>query len=341
MDPLTQASLGAAVAVAVSSRENARWAALIGAVAGASPDLDVLIRSASDPLLSLQYHRHFTHALISAPLIGLCIAGLFKLLFFRSKVMFREWALYAILGALTHGLLDACTSYGTLLYWPLSHHRESWDLISVIDPLFTLPLVFLTFFAFAWRRPCFGQVALIICAFYFGFCGLQRCKATQMAQQLAADRGHVPEQYSIRPSFGNVLLWRMIYQFEGRYYVDAVRIAPGTVPRLYEGQSVEQFTVADAGACVAPESVLGGDIERFRFFSMGYLYQHPTEDDVVGDIRYAMWPDSVVPLWGIRINPALADTHTEMVHYRDPSKPSRDRLWAMICGRDVAAVDEP
>ncbi|CAA6679882.1 MULTISPECIES: metal-dependent hydrolase [unclassified Lentimonas] len=339
MDPLTQASLGAAVAIACCPRDQTRWAAFIGAVAGAAPDLDVLIRSASDPLLSLQYHRHFTHALISAPLIGLCVAGLFKLLFYRAKVTFREWALYAILGALTHGLLDACTSYGTLLYWPFNYHRESWDLISVIDPLFTLPLAFLTLFAFAWRRPRFAQVALVLCALYFGFCGVQRSKATQMAQQLAEARGHVPQRYSIRPSFGNVLLWRLIYEFEGRYYVDAVSILPGAAPRFYEGTSVEHFTVADAAATVAPESVLGRDIERFRFFSQGFLYQHPTEPDVVGDVRYAMWPDSVVPLWGIRIDPAKADAHTEMVHYRDPSKPSRDRLWEMICGRDVPAQE--
>ena len=40
------------------------------------------------------------------------------------------------MGAITHGLIDACTSYGTLLYWPISHHRESWDIISIIDPIF-------------------------------------------------------------------------------------------------------------------------------------------------------------------------------------------------------------
>jgi inner membrane protein len=340
MDPLTQASLGAAVAVAFSSREQARWAVLVGAVAGAAPDLDVLIRSASDPLLSLQYHRHFSHALITAPVIGLCVAAIFKLLFFRSKVSFRCFALYAVLGALTHGLLDACTSYGTMLYWPFSDYRESWDLISVIDPLFTLPLALLTLLAFAWRRPRFAQVALLVCALYFGFCGLQRSRATHVAEQLAAEREHQPERYSIRPSFGNTMLWRMIYRFEGRYYVDAVWIAPGATPRLYEGQSVEQFTAEHAAERVAPESVLGQDIERFRFFSQGYLYLHPADDQVVGDVRYAMWPDSVVPLWGIRIDPAKADQYTEMVHYRDPSKPSRDRLWEMIQGRQIVVLGE-
>ena len=41
---MTQASLGAAVAVAASTRPQARWALLLGALAGAAPDLDVLIR---------------------------------------------------------------------------------------------------------------------------------------------------------------------------------------------------------------------------------------------------------------------------------------------------------
>lgn len=339
MDPLTQASLGAAAAVACCSRAQTRWAGLIGAVAGAAPDLDVLIRSATDPLLTLEYHRHFTHALISVPVIALMVAVLFRWLFFRVQLRFGEWALYATVGALTHGLLDACTSYGTQLYWPLSSHRESWDLISVIDPLFTVPLAFLTVLAFAWRRPRFAQCALVLCALYFGFCGVQRSQAVRVADELAVARGHVPEDRSIRPSFGNVMVWRMIYLFEGRYYVDAVWVAPGQMPRVYEGQSVERFTGADAAERVNPESVLGRDIERFRFFSQGYLYQHPTEANVVGDIRYAMWPDSVVPLWGIRIDPTQVDAHTEMVHYRDPSKPARERLWAMICGRDVAAQE--
>ena len=120
--------------------------------------------------------------------------------------------------------------------------------------------------------------------------------------------------------------------------MDAVRIAPGAAPRLYTGQSVELFSPTHAAERVASDSVLGRDIERFRVFSQGYLYLHPDDDLVVGDVRYAMWPDSVVPLWGIRIDPEHADQHTEMVHFRDPSKPARERLWAMIQGREVAVL---
>ena len=335
MDPLTQAGIAAAFAVAISCREQARTAAFLGAIAGAVPDLDVLIRSGTDPLMSLQYHRHFSHALITAPLIGICVAAIFKLLLFWSKVPFRKCVLYAVAGALTHGLVDACTSYGTLLYWPFSNHRESWDLISIIDPVFTLPLVLLTFLAFKWRRPFFAQVALVFCLAYLGFCGFQRAKALEIVQQVATQRGHEPEQYSVRPSFANSILWRTVYRFEGHYYVDAVWTVPGEAPRLYPGHSVGVFTVEDAAGLVAPDSVLGHDIERFRHFSQGYLYRHPQEEYVLGDLRYAIHPDSIVSLWGIRVDPTKAEAHAELNYFREVSRASFVRLWKMIRGQDV------
>ena len=67
MDPLTHAVLGAACAQVVLQKQDKRNAWLVGALAAMAPDLDIVIRSASDPLLPLIYHRHFTHSLIFAP----------------------------------------------------------------------------------------------------------------------------------------------------------------------------------------------------------------------------------------------------------------------------------
>ena len=335
MDPLTQISIGAAVAVAISPREQTRLAAFFGAIAGAVPDLDVFIRSDADPLLMLQYHRHFTHSIIMAPVIGFCIAVVFKLLLFRVKVPFKKFVFYAVAGALTHGPIDACTSYGTLLYWPFSNYRESWDLISIIDPIFTVPLVFLTVLAFKRKRPLFAQIAVALCMTYLGFCGFQHAEAERLARELAAELNHETEVYSIRPSFANSVLWRTIYEFDGRYYVNAVWIVPGREPRIYPGRSVKVFSVEDAAEQVPPNSVLGRDIERFRYFSQGYLYRHPGEVDVLGDLRYAIYPDSILPLWGIRIDPDKNESHAELEYFRSVSKPSFKRLWRMICGQEV------
>ena len=91
---------------------------------------------------------------------------------------------------------------------------------------------------------------------------------------------------------------------------------------------------------IAPEdSVLAYDIERFRFFSQGYLYRYSDEANVVGDLRYAMFPDSIKPLWGIRMNPATPEDHVSMEYFRDPSQRSFDRLWRMIRGESVEPLD--
>ena len=70
MDPISQGALGAAaVQAAVGHRLGGRaW--VVGAAAGMAPDLDVLLRSASDPLFGLVMHRHFTHSLAFVPLGG-------------------------------------------------------------------------------------------------------------------------------------------------------------------------------------------------------------------------------------------------------------------------------
>ena len=68
MDPLTQGALGAALPQSTAVRgKYAGSAGLFGFLAGMAADLDVLIRSSSDPLLFLEYHRQFTHSLVFIP----------------------------------------------------------------------------------------------------------------------------------------------------------------------------------------------------------------------------------------------------------------------------------
>ncbi|MFO8026780.1 MAG: metal-dependent hydrolase [Opitutales bacterium] len=335
MDPLTQFSLGAAASVSLARKPlEVRHALVLGALAGGAPDLDVLISSEADPLLALEYHRHFTHALLMAPLIGALVVLLYKGIFARAFPLPRL-LLFGVVASLTHGLIDACTSYGTLLYWPLSHHRESWDIISVIDPLFTLPLLLLLILAWFRRRGTPARFALLFCCLYLGFGVYQREKAEDFARALAAQRGHYPVELTARPSLGNLLLWRVLYREGGKYYVDAVWTLPGFAERHYPGAAVQAFGSLDAYSLIDPDSVLWHDIERFRFFSQGYLYLHGKNPLVAGDLRYAMYPDSIVPLWGLTIDPSVPQAHGELLYFREASRSTFERLWRMIRGLPV------
>ena len=133
--------MGAAAAQSAIKKWDLAKIGIIGALAGMSPDLDVLIQSSKDPLLQLEYHRQFTHSLIFIPL-GAALCALVFWPFVHRSMSFKAVWITALAGYATHGLLDACTTYGTQLLWPFSTTRVAWDIISIVDPLFTLTLIF-------------------------------------------------------------------------------------------------------------------------------------------------------------------------------------------------------
>jgi membrane-bound metal-dependent hydrolase YbcI (DUF457 family) len=69
------------------------------------------------------------------------VAALLAWPFVRRRLRFATVYLLAVLGFLPSGLLDVCTSFGTHWLWPLYGERLAWNLIAIIDPLFTLILL--------------------------------------------------------------------------------------------------------------------------------------------------------------------------------------------------------
>ena len=74
MDPCTQGILGASLATCFGNKQNMRSALICGTIGGLSPDLDIFIRSSNDPLLTIDYHRNFTHSFFFLPLGSLTIS---------------------------------------------------------------------------------------------------------------------------------------------------------------------------------------------------------------------------------------------------------------------------
>ena len=156
MDPISQGTVGVAFAQSTANKKNILSISVIGFFAGLAPDLDVLIRSSTDPMLSLEYHRQFTHSLFFIPFGALIVTFLLYPLF-RKSINPKTVYLASFLGYATHGLLDACTSYGTLLFWPYSNQRVTWNNISIVDPLFTIPILILIGTAIKTRKSTRGS----------------------------------------------------------------------------------------------------------------------------------------------------------------------------------------
>lgn len=347
MDPLTQGTLGAVLPQATQHKIDKRLglAALVGFAGGMAPDLDVIIRSDVDPLLYLEYHRQFTHSLIFIPIGGLIMAALFQVVIGRRMGLpFKLVWLFATLGFVTHGFLDTATSYGTQLFWPFSNERFSWSIISIIDPLFTVPLLLCVILG-AWRkRVLYPRIGLAWAVLYLGLGTWQHWTALQIGHEIAEERGHTPLRLEAKPSFGNIIVWKVVYETEGRYYVDAVRTGPGA-KMVFPGESVAKLDIKRDFPWLDPTMQQAKDIERFRWFSQGFVAQDPERPLRVIDVRYSLLPHEIKSLWSIRLDPeADADWHARFETHRRRGPNDKDILWAMIKGDDLpqqAAVDPP
>lgn len=331
MDIVTQGIAGAVLAQTGANRQHKTAATLIGFLAGLLPDADILIRSAEDPLLNLEFHRQFSHSLLFIP-IGAGMAALLLWPFFRKHLPIPSIYLFSLLGYSIGGLLDACTSFGTQLLWPFSDTRIAWNLIAVVDPVFTLGL--LAGLLMGWRtgRRRFPALAVGFACLYLAFAYLQQQFAMQAQQQLINQRGHNASMAIVKPSLGNVLLWRSVYRHHDHYYVDAIRVGIWNKVRLYPGDSIPAYAIKPHQN-EATASRQTRDIIRFGRLSQGYLVQHPRDRHVIGDIRYAMLPNSIEPLWGVRLNPGNQQAGVEEATFRKSDTATRKQFTDMLLGK--------
>lgn len=148
MDSLSQIVLGAAVGEAVLGKKIGNKAMFYGAIAGTIPDLDTFIGNLFDTITAIEIHRGFTHSVVFsvlfAPIFGWLISKIEK----NPEISWKNWSWLMFWGFITHPLLDAHTTWGTQLFWPLDL-RLAYKNIFVIDPLYTLP--FLVFVILALR----------------------------------------------------------------------------------------------------------------------------------------------------------------------------------------------
>ena len=333
MDPLTQGAVGAVLPQAISNHAYVRRAAFFGFCAGILADLDIIFSSSHDPLFFLEFHRQFTHSLIFIPFGGgLCAIILYSLLGQKWHLNFSQTYFFCTVGYSTHCLLDACTSYGTQLLWPFSNMRVSWDIIAIIDPLITFPLITGVLITTLTKKPIFARITFGWSILYLLIGLYQRDQAITFASDLAFNRGHNALRIEAKPSFANLIVWKTIYETENQFYIDAIRLLGS--PKLFKGKSIAKLNVSEQFPWLDPDSQQARDVERFRWFSDNYIAQNPKFKNQIIDVRYSMLPNDINPLWFIVLKPdSDKNMHAEYRVNRSNTQKNAIKLWSMIINK--------
>ncbi len=116
----------------------AMFAATLGSL---FPDIDIGAELLSRNQLGiLQIHRNVTHSFVCLPVFAVALAALTYAYARRRGWQAPSWmaltGIYAA-GLASHILLDAATSFGTMIWSPWSYTRVAWDLVFIIDVALT------------------------------------------------------------------------------------------------------------------------------------------------------------------------------------------------------------
>src|SRR4051812_32025691 len=189
MEPVTHLLTGAAISRAGLNRKTA-LATLTLVLAAEFPDIDMVFFPFGR-VVGFGHHRGMTHTLLGAPFVAAAALGLVYLIHnWQEKRRARKvqdraaaeearrladpqrykaddhvpiiieplpirWRLlyvYALIGVLSHLLLDFTNSYGVRIFAPFNWRWYSWDIVSIVEFAILIPL------ALAMVAPWFFQL---------------------------------------------------------------------------------------------------------------------------------------------------------------------------------------
>ena len=283
MDSITQAVLGASLQGALLGRWQGRRALLYGAMLGTLPDLDVVI-DYGDAVADMTYHRGFSHSLLVLSILAVLFTALARWLRPNPAYSTRRLFLAVWLALITHPLLDAFTSYGTQLFWPLQTPPVAWSSVFIIDPLYTVPLLVAVIVGLVRglrdKPQWLAITALSLSSIYLVSTLAGKWMAEQRVQDVLAERGIQADTLFSTPTPFNSLLWRVTVVDGTDYHEALVSWFDDRPPRLER---------IPRGAQLAELLENSPQHQRLQWFTHGVLrYDQIGDRLIVTDLRLGM-----------------------------------------------------
>lgn len=284
MDSLTQIVLGSAVAELTLGKKIGNKALLWGAICGTIPDLDVLMNPFLTDLQELGAHRGFSHSILFSCLLAPLLGFLLWFMYEKKEANWKEWTLLCFLALVTHPLLDAFTSYGTQLFLPFSNYRVAINTIFIVDPLYTLPMLFclLAVLFINRKKPArdwVNKVGFVISHFYLLFTVANKLFIDHQFQQ-AFEKKEMPiQRFMSYPMPLQNILWTCIAESTNGFYVGYYSWLDKDDDIKFRYISKNDRGIDDLKKTFA--------IKRLYWFSSGYLVFTRKEGELyANDLRF-------------------------------------------------------
>jgi inner membrane protein len=201
-----------------------------GFFACAAPDLDFVIGFVG-PVEYLLSHRGVTHSLILLPLWALLFSWILAKLL-REPGGWRAFYAVTALSLLVHIVGDLITSFGTMIFAPLSDWRAAIGTTFIIDLWFSGIIVLgLLCSAVFYRTRIPAVVASVALAGYVGFQYAQKQRATEFGLEFARSKG-LEARVTVHPRPVSPFNWTVFVSDDETHSFSHINLVR-TEPRRY------------------------------------------------------------------------------------------------------------
>ena len=121
-------------------------------------------------------------------------------------------------------MMDCCTTYGTQLLLPFTNKLISWNNLSVVDPLYTLPVLLFFTAVFFFRkqndfRRKFAAISIVWSLFYLTTSTINKFNAAAVFKQALTTKNIVTTGFSTTPTMFTSWLWNMVAYNDSTMYL--------------------------------------------------------------------------------------------------------------------------
>lgn len=224
MDSISQFVLGSACGELILGKNLGRKAILWGGLLGTLPDLDILSGIWFDELSKTEFHRGPSHSLLFAACLAYPIGAIIRRFHTKSELNLHRCSLFVFLALFTHILLDLCTTWGTKIFWPFDLTAYAWQIVFVIDPLYTLPfllaLIISPFLKTQYQlRGLLWKIALCFSTGYLLLCTISKLSISNSFEKSFEQIEEPILHWSSRPAPLNNILWTAIAETDNAFYI--------------------------------------------------------------------------------------------------------------------------
>ncbi len=273
MDNITHTLTGAIASKAGPVHHHTRLVFWILIVAANIPDIDFLLQFFGDRIFYMEQHRALSHSFIFAPFFAAFIAYILKLSV--KGIDFRLAFTYTFIGIIIHIFFDLITSFGTMIFYPITDARYTLDLIFIIDPWLTGSLiVFLILgrkFKLHRKKIIWGAIAFVLVYFVLAFVNREIVRSN--ADDFFSDHGIEYNRMIVLPQPLAITNWMVAVETDDAAYQIFTHTfeSPGDYSLLdYPLMEPNQFIRA---------AKYTDEVEFFKWFARMPVYEYYTDAD--------------------------------------------------------------